>query len=57
MILERISMASVVEVEELSETDRGSAGFGSTGVTTAVDDNAAHVPNVAIAEGESLRSD
>lgn len=33
LVLERISMATAVEVEELSETERGSGGFGSTGVT------------------------
>eukprot|EP00903_Cladosiphon_okamuranus_P013087 g12207.t1 len=32
LILERISMADIEEVTELSETTRGSAGFGSTGV-------------------------
>lgn len=35
LILERISMADIVEVTELSETDRGAGGFGSTGVSTA----------------------
>eukprot|EP01041_Mallomonas_annulata_P001477 gene1478-2840_t len=33
LILERISMAKVVEVDELSVTSRGSGGFGSTGVS------------------------
>jgi hypothetical protein len=32
LILERISMAPAVEVQELSDTARGSGGFGSTGV-------------------------
>lgn len=32
LILERISMADVEEVEELNDTERGSGGFGSTGV-------------------------
>ena len=32
LILERISMASVEEVQELTSTDRGAGGFGSTGV-------------------------
>ena len=32
LILERISMAPVQEVTELSETLRGEGGFGSTGV-------------------------
>jgi dUTP pyrophosphatase len=31
LILERICMADVKEVEELPDTDRGSGGFGSTG--------------------------
>jgi len=33
LILERICMADAVEVDELSETERGVAGFGSTGVS------------------------
>jgi dUTP pyrophosphatase len=32
LILERISMADVVEVDELDETARADGGFGSTGV-------------------------
>ncbi|CAM9722217.1 unnamed protein product [Ectocarpus fasciculatus] len=32
LILERICMADIEEVTELSETTRGSGGFGSTGV-------------------------
>jgi dUTP pyrophosphatase len=32
LVLERISMAPAVEVQELSDTTRGSGGFGSTGV-------------------------
>lgn len=32
LILERISMADAVEVQELSDTTRGAGGFGSTGV-------------------------
>eukprot|EP00551_Chaetoceros_affinis_P017182 CAMPEP_0203715006 /NCGR_PEP_ID=MMETSP0091-20130426/71375_1 /ASSEMBLY_ACC=CAM_ASM_001089 /TAXON_ID=426623 /ORGANISM="Chaetoceros affinis, Strain CCMP159" /LENGTH=329 /DNA_ID=CAMNT_0050593091 /DNA_START=164 /DNA_END=1153 /DNA_ORIENTATION=- len=32
LILERISMAEAVEVEELGQTERGEGGFGSTGV-------------------------
>jgi dUTPase len=35
LILERISMAPAVEVQELSDTARGSGGFGSTGVSGA----------------------
>jgi dUTP pyrophosphatase len=33
--LERICMAPAVEVQELSDTARGSGGFGSTGVQLA----------------------
>ena len=36
LILERISMADVEEVEELFATDRGAGGFGSTGVSGEV---------------------
>jgi len=32
LILEKISMVEAVKVEELSDTARGSGGFGSTGV-------------------------
>jgi hypothetical protein len=35
LVLERISMAPAVEVQELSDTTRGSGGFGSTGVSGA----------------------
>ena len=35
LILERISMLDVVEVDDLDETDRGEGGFGSTGVAAA----------------------
>jgi len=45
LILEKISMVEAVKVEELSDTARGSGGFGSTGVksssiATAADDDA-----------------
>jgi dUTP pyrophosphatase len=33
LILERISMAEAVEVEDLDSTTRGAGGFGSTGVS------------------------
>ena len=36
LILERISMAAAVEVEELDSTERGVGGFGSTGVSEDV---------------------
>jgi deoxyuridine 5'-triphosphate nucleotidohydrolase len=32
LILEKISMADTVTVEELTDTERGAGGFGSTGV-------------------------
>jgi hypothetical protein len=32
LILEQICMPEICEVTELTETDRGAAGFGSTGV-------------------------
>ena len=38
LILEKISMAAVEEVKELSKTVRGAGGFGSTGVS--MDDDA-----------------
>lgn len=45
LILERISMADVIEVDELTSTERGAAGFGSTGVNAAT----------AVAEAELKR--
>ena len=33
LILEKISMVPAVKVEELTETERGVGGFGSTGVS------------------------
>merc|ERR1711957_467348 len=37
LVLEEISMAGCVKVESLSSTERGSGGFGSTGVATTAD--------------------
>ena len=34
LILERICMADIVEVNDLASTDRGAGGFGSTGVSS-----------------------
>ena len=34
LVLEKISYADIVEVADLDETERGSGGFGSTGVET-----------------------
>lgn len=39
LILERISMADAVEVEELADTERGSGGFGSTGVSASSEES------------------
>jgi len=36
LILEKISMVEAVKVEELSDTARGSGGFGSTGVKSSI---------------------
>ncbi len=33
LILEQISMVPAVQVDELTETERGAGGFGSTGVS------------------------
>ncbi len=38
LILERISMADAVEVDELPDTERGAGGFGSTGVSSAIEE-------------------
>lgn len=34
LILERICMADLIEVDDLSSTERGAGGFGSTGVSS-----------------------
>jgi len=39
LILERISMAEVSEVDELNSTARGSGGFGSTGVSKVTNED------------------
>eukprot|EP00986_Skeletonema_menzelii_P014024 scaffold8786_cov188-Skeletonema_menzelii.AAC.3 len=39
LILEQISMVPAVQVEELTETERGAGGFGSTGVSNNMNDN------------------
>ena len=36
LILEKISMAGIEEVQELDDTVRGAGGFGSTGVSESV---------------------
>ncbi|CAE7811099.1 DUT, partial [Symbiodinium microadriaticum] len=46
LILERISMADIKEVEELVATERGEGGFGSTGVTNAVADESSEKTGV-----------
>ena len=33
MIIEKYTLTALEEVEELSETERGAGGFGSTGVS------------------------
>ena len=38
LILEQISMVPAVQVEELTETERGVGGFGSTGVIKALEE-------------------
>lgn len=47
LILEKISMAEIIEVEELADTERGTGGFGSTGIVakeTSNDDAPAETP-------------
>ena len=34
LILEQISMVPAIEVDELTETERGAGGFGSTGISS-----------------------
>ena len=47
LILEKISMASITEVNELEETVRGAGGFGSTGVSASTDDESNKKPKTA----------
>ena len=42
LILEKIDMAAVEEVEELPDTARGAGGFGSTGVSASGPDEKRH---------------
>jgi hypothetical protein len=55
MILERISMASCIEVTELGETKRGAGGFGSTGMnalkTMSTDDSSVQPKRARSAQG------
>jgi len=44
LILESVCMVGCEEVESLDETQRGSGGFGSTGVSTSVENESAPVP-------------
>ena len=37
LIIEKYTPTTIVEVEELSETNRGDGGFGSTGVSAKID--------------------
>lgn len=58
LILERICMADVVEVESLSETSRGAGGFGSTGVAGNVENQEASSKRLkggSSMDGEYLR--
>lgn len=44
LILERICMADIQEVDELASTERGAGGFGSTGVAAATAEPVNKVP-------------
>jgi dUTP pyrophosphatase len=44
LILEKISMAPAVEVDDLEATERGAGGFGSTGVTATIKPDATSSP-------------
>jgi dUTPase len=46
LILEKISMASAIEVDELDSTERGSGGFGSTGIAVGGSDDASKKPKL-----------
>lgn len=50
LILERICMADMEEVEELPDTERGASGFGSTGVAAATEENASKKPRLSTEE-------
>eukprot|EP01033_Poteriospumella_lacustris_P000530 gene530-358_t len=51
LILERICMADMEEVEELPDTERGAGGFGSTGVAAA-DESATKKPRLEAEESK-----
>lgn len=52
LILERICMADLEEVEELPDTERGAGGFGSTGVAAAADESATKKPRLETEESK-----
>lgn len=56
LILERISMADIVEVDELPDTERGAGGFGSTGVAAVEDVSVAKKARIEESAGSSTES-
>ena len=50
LILEKISMAAIQEVQELSSTERGTGGFGSTGVQQPIKIDESKVPSLSATE-------
>jgi hypothetical protein len=57
LILERISMASVQEVEVLSETERGASGFGSTGIQQKSIDTSTSLTSTPMIEADENNKD
>ena len=53
LILEKISMAPAIEVDELAATERGAGGFGSTGVSNAVPQSEEGSKKARIEDGTS----
>lgn len=48
VIIEKITETEVVEVDDLNETQRGSGGFGSTGVREGENKSPINISNIYI---------
>lgn len=57
LILEQVAMVDAVQVEELDDTHRGAAGFGSTGVQNKKQRTVSPTEGVGNAGGESEKLD
>ena len=53
MIIEKYTLTALEEVEELSETERGAGGFGSTGVSQKLNGEGKKLQSAAAASEEA----